>query len=287
MRKSVAGLAVVFLVAAAGALWLLQERRGAGSVSTVEEGGDGYVSAEAVASDPRVRVSSPRPNAVVSSPLVVRGEARGPWYFEGDFPVRLLAGDGSEVAAGPAQAQGAWMTDSLVPFEATLTFERPAAETGLLVLDRSNPSGLARNAAQVVVPVRFGESAPSTRAVRAFFSNSALGDDECDAVWPVARGVEPMRPDGRAALAEVLGGPTGAERSRGFRTNIPEGVELRSLTVEEGTARADFDRTLDRAAGSCRVLAVRAQIERTLLQLPAVEEVVISVDGDTEQALQP
>lgn len=266
-------LASVVLLAAAGGVWLLW-------------GGDDEVP-DAVAADARVRVESPRPNAVASSPLAVGGSARGPWYFEADFPVRLLDGEGRELASAPARAEGEWMTEDFVPFGATLSFERPAMRTGLLVLDRSNASGLAENAALVAVPVRFDASAPRRRAVRVFFNRRGSGDDACDAVWPVPRTVDPSADGARAALAGLLEGPTPAERDRGYLTNLPEGVRLRSLRVEEGVARVDFDRILGRAAGSCRVLAIRAQVERTLLQLPAVEEIVISVEGDVEEALQP
>lgn len=310
-------LAAVLLLAAAGTLLLLQERDEAPAVDSfqacaeaghdvlegpprrcrtsdgrtfVEGGGtapDEEDAPGAAATDPRVRVSSPSPNAVVSSPLAVSGSARGAWFFEADFPVRLLDGGGRELAAAPARARGEWMSEDFVRFEATAAFGRPATRTGVLVLDRSNPSGLAENAALVALPVRFVASAPRRRAVRVFFNRTASGDDACDAVWPVARAVEPERADAAGVLAELLAGPTPAERDRGFLTNIPGGVTLRSLRMENGSAHADFDRTLGRAAGSCRVLAIRAQIERTLLQLPAVDDVVISVEGDVEEALQP
>lgn len=274
-RRAVAVVAVAVLLALAGALWLLGERDGAPAV------------ADGAAADPRVRLSSPRPHAVVSSPLTVRGEARGQWFFEADFPVRLVDESGAEIAGSVARARGEWMTEDFAPFEASLSFEEPAGGTGLLVLDRANPSGLAENAAQVAIPVRFRESAPSKWAFRLFFNRTGSGDDRCEAVWPVARAVEPTPDPARAALARLLEGPTAAERDRGYLTNIPAGVAIRSLRIEGDTAYADFDATLDRAAGSCRVTAIRAQIEETLVQLPEVGEVVISVEGDVETALQP
>lgn len=279
-------LAVVLLLAAAGALWLLSDGDEAPPADEAPPDRAEEV-LDAAATDARVRVSTPRPNTVVSSPVEVSGEARGAWFFEADFPVRLLDAGGRELAAVPATAQGEWMTEAFVPFEATVAFEQPATPTGVLVLDRSNASGLAEQAALVALPVRFSASAPPRRVVRVFFHRTGSGDDACDAVWPVARAVEPERDVGEAVLAELLEGPTPAERDRGFLTSIPEGVRLRSLQVEDETARADFDRTLDRAAGSCRVLAIRAQVERTLLRLPGIDDVVISVEGDVEEALQP
>lgn len=273
-RTATAILAFVLLLAAAGAIWFLQ-------------GGDDTPASDGAATDPRVRVSSPRANALAASPMAVRGEARGQWYFEGDFPVRLLDGNGREIAHEIARADGEWMTDQFVPFGVRLTFEEPPTGTGLLVLDRSNPSGLAENAALAAIPVRFTGSAPPKMAVRVFFNRTASGDDRCEAVWPVPRAVEPTEDGARAALGELLVGPTPPERDRGFATSIPGGVKIRSLRIEDGTAHADFDSTLKRVAGSCRVLAIRAQIERTLLRLPAVEDVVISVEGGVETALQP
>jgi hypothetical protein len=102
-----------------------------------------------------IRVSSPVADAVLSSPFVITGEARGMWYFEATFPVTLLDADGKPVVSTYAQAQGEWMTEQFVPFRTELTFTEPATETGTLVLERANPSGLPEHAAEVRVPVRF------------------------------------------------------------------------------------------------------------------------------------
>lgn len=102
-----------------------------------------------------IRVFSPRPNQTVHTPLLVQGEARGFWFFEASFPVRLLDGNGKEIALGIAQAQDEWMTESFVPFVAELTFETPATEKGTLVFEKDNPSGLAEHDDALAIPVRF------------------------------------------------------------------------------------------------------------------------------------
>jgi hypothetical protein len=102
-----------------------------------------------------IRVSAPVADAVLSSPFVITGEARGTWYFEATFPVTLLDADGKPVISTFAQAQGEWMTEQLVPFRTELTFTAPATATGTLVLEKANPSGLPEHAAEVRVPVRF------------------------------------------------------------------------------------------------------------------------------------
>lgn len=103
-----------------------------------------------------IRVDEPQPNAVVTSPLTVTGEARGLWYFEASFPVKLLDASGDQLAIAPAQAQGEWMTTEFVPFTVTLTFVTDD-ETGTLVLEKDNPSGLPEHAAEIRIPVRFGQ----------------------------------------------------------------------------------------------------------------------------------
>ncbi len=100
-------------------------------------------------------LSSPLPNDTVFSPLLVTGEARGTWYFEASFPVRLLDGNGNEIAVEPAQAQGDWMTEEYVPFSVLLEFDVPSTPNGTLILQKDNPSGLPEYDQSLSIPVMF------------------------------------------------------------------------------------------------------------------------------------
>lgn len=102
-----------------------------------------------------IRVETPQPGQTVKSPLSVKGQARGTWYFEAVFPVRLYDGTGKEIASGQGTATSEWMTVDFVPFVATLTFDTPATATGTLVLEKDNPSGLPENDDKLEVPVSF------------------------------------------------------------------------------------------------------------------------------------
>jgi hypothetical protein len=106
-------------------------------------------------SSPNVRVVTPKINQTIISPLEIQGEARGTWYFEASFPVKLLDSNRNEVALGIASAQSDWMTENFVPFKLSLIFSKPATDTGSLVLIKDNPSGLPQNDAQVSFPIRF------------------------------------------------------------------------------------------------------------------------------------
>ncbi len=102
-----------------------------------------------------IKVTNPSPNQVISSPLTITGEARGGWFFEADFPVKLLDGKGDEIAVHYATAESDWMTEDFVPFKATIEFKKPDTEIGYLVLEKDNPSGLKENDASLIIPVRF------------------------------------------------------------------------------------------------------------------------------------
>lgn len=116
--------------------------------------------------DDLIRVTAPRKDDLATSPLAVTGEARGTWYFEATFPVKLLDADGKVIAATTARAQGDWMTRDFVPFKASLSFAEPSTATGTLVLEKDNPSGMPENAASVSVPVRFTGQAAAVPACK-------------------------------------------------------------------------------------------------------------------------
>jgi hypothetical protein len=98
-------------------------------------------------------VTCPEPNQCVSSPLTVKGKARGSWYFEASFPMRLQDAQGNELAVGNGKASGDWMTENFVPFEGTLEFTVTKQTKGKLILENDNPSGLPENAKKIEIPV--------------------------------------------------------------------------------------------------------------------------------------
>ena len=103
-----------------------------------------------------IEVASPAQNAVVTSPLTITGKARGAWYFEASFPIELQDNAGNILAQTTGKAQSDWMTDTFVPFTATLSFPvQPAGTLGKLILKRDNPSGLPQNDMSLVIPVQF------------------------------------------------------------------------------------------------------------------------------------
>lgn len=111
-----------------------------------------------------IELNSVSPNQKISSPIIIEGQARGSWYFEGDFPVILTNWDGLIIAQGFATANppdgGEWMTEEFVPFKAILEFDKPEKIEGVknwgsLILQKDNPSGLPEHDNALEIPVLF------------------------------------------------------------------------------------------------------------------------------------
>ena len=103
-----------------------------------------------------IDLETPRPNEKISSPLVIRGDALGNWFFEGDFPVILTDWDGKIIAEGFVSSKGEWMVEGLVPFGGELIFEKPDFdERGTLILKKDNPSDLPEHDNALEIPILF------------------------------------------------------------------------------------------------------------------------------------
>jgi len=234
-----------------------------------------------------IRVAKPQAGAEISSPLEISGEARGNWFFEASFPVRLVDENGKELASGIAEAEGEWMTEKFVPFKATLVFDRKTAKSGKLILLKANASDLEELDDSFAVPVVFSQG--ETTVVKVFFSHEESRTEmDCSVTSPRERVIAKTQAVARAAIELLLVGPTLEEKSAGYFTSINPSVKLNSISIQAGKAKVDFNGQLEQAVGgSCRVSAIRSQIEDTLRQFPTVKEVVISVNGQTEDILQP
>lgn len=236
-------------------------------------------------------VYSPQMGQAVKSPITLEGQAKGFWYFEASFPVKLFDENGKEIGATAVQAQGDWMTENFVRFKGELSYNSIATTTGMLVFERDNPSGLPQNIEEYRVPVFIYPN--EVMSVKVYFNNDKLDPEySCNKVFPVERIIPKTQAVARAALEELLKGPTEQEKQEGFITNINQGVVIQSLTIDPptggGIAKVDFNEQLEyQVGGSCRVAAIHAQIVETLKQFPTVQEVIVSINGRTEDILQP
>lgn len=239
--------------------------------------------------DQMIVVNQPQKNAEIASPLVVEGKARGTWFFEASFPISVYNSEDEKLATGIAQANGEWMTEDFVDFDAQIEFANPGTGTGYLLLQRDNPSGLPENDASLKIPVKFVPN-PEKFTIKIFFGNDELNPNavDCSLVYPLEREIPQTQAVARTAVQKLLEGPTEDEKESGYYTSINSGVKINFIKIEDKTAYVDFDSQLEQGVGgSCRVLAIASQIRATIAQFDTVDDVVISIDGRTEDILQP
>lgn len=261
---------------AAGRLGAMVTARGTRNASTL------VIAAEDVEfpESQNLMVVSPSQGDTVTSPLVVTGFGRA---FEQTFNWRIRDAAGSVVDSGYA------MTDARdIGWFGPFSFEifLPALTDVHFTLDVLSYSA-KDGSEQDLVSVPLTLLSTKTTELNVFFSNASMGSArDCEKTFPLPRVVAQTSAVGRASLNELLKGPTTEEKARGYSTQIPPGASLLSLVISDRTAKADFSSGLN-AAGSCRVGAIRTQIEQTLMQFDTVDTVTISVNGDAATALQP
>jgi spore germination protein GerM len=233
-----------------------------------------------------IQVANIVPNQSIQSPLTITGQARGYWFFEASFPVKILDANGNVLGSTPAQAKGEWMTENFVPFEAKVTFTSPTTNTGTLVLQKDNPSGLPENADELRIPITFANVNTATRDVKLYFYNAEKDKDSTGNLICSKQGVEAVTrkiPITNTPIQDTIklllaGNPTAEEKSKGISTEFPlPGVELKSASNNNGVLTLTFADPNDRTGGgSCRIEILWAQIEATAKQFPEVKSVRFS-----------
>lgn len=97
-------------------------------------------------------VDVPQSGARVTSPLTVTGTAPAGWFFENQFPVRLLDARGAEIALAPAHPRVNWTEPGDKEFDAIVTFSVTRETPAMLVLEQDMPPEDGPTA-QVGIPV--------------------------------------------------------------------------------------------------------------------------------------
>jgi hypothetical protein len=82
-----------------------------------------------------------------------------------------------------------------------------------------------------------------------------------------------------AAIGELLGGPTQAERASGLQTAIPAGTRLRGISIDRGVATIDLTSEYQSGGGLLSMQVRLGQVVYTLTQFPTVKSVSFRLDG--------
>jgi len=83
------------------------------------------------------------------------------------------------------------------------------------------------------------------------------------------------------AVESLLVGPTDEETGIAMSSEVPEDTELLGIDVADGTATVDLSSAFESGGGSLAMQARVAQVVFTLTQFPTVDDVTITLDGDT------
>jgi hypothetical protein len=126
-------------------------------------------------------------------------------------------------------------------------------------------------------PVRFAQE----HSVSLYFPNREADPQRlrCDAVFPLAHRAPVLSPPEeivRLLMEEI----PRDQRRRGFYSELTLFGEVTSVRLQERHARVELGRPQEGLAfDSCRVVAARAQLERTLGDMYGVDTVTVMVDG--------
>lgn len=240
-----------------------------------------------------IRVITPQPSTLITSPLTIRGEARGTWFFEASFPIELVDAAGRIITTTIAQAQGNWMTEDFVPFEATLRFDVTTTTPGELIFKKDNPSGLPQNEAELRIPVVLQPSTTSSRTIQLFYYDPNKDKDTEGNILCSKKGLVAVSrtiPRTNTPIQDVIrlllrGDLTNQEAARGIATEYPlPGFELKNAALVNNILTLTFDDPQGHAGGgACRAGLLWLQIEQTALQFPEVKK----VEFRPEELFQP
>ena len=184
---------------------------------------------------------------------------------------------------GNAATRRAWWTD--FPSRMDSTGATVPAEPELLPQPLVH-ADLRLEAGEDEAPLGPGETGtePAVATTQVDVVFGMTGADACVADQPVARQVEGQGV-ARAALTELLEGPTSRESNEGivspFSANTADA--LNDITIVDGQARVDFrDFRADVGDDPCTKSAIEQALNKTLFQFPTIKSTLYSFDGDRE-----
>lgn len=218
---------------------------------------------------------------VLANPLVVTGTVYGAssvqWQILSDKQLVLESGTLPVVATGT----NAWGTFSLRAFLSS----SPATSGSGRMRFMSNATSTGSQTATLDRSLRWNVLPMVSHKI--YLVPSSVGTD-CSVTVPMTVSFPETDFPVEATLRQLLT-ITPDTLKQGTMTMIPPSTDLTSFSVSNGVASVVFTPALDAGGGgSCRVMAIRSEIEKTLMQFPSIKNVIISVEGKTpETTLQP
>lgn len=261
-----------------------------------------------IVGQPNILVYSPTAGTKISNYFIVKGFAR---VFENTFAIRLKDADTNKqyfeksVMTKTGEMGQYGEINSAISLGDTAPTINDKANLLLEVFEYSAKDGNETN--KVTVPLIFSKPFTSTtkvsegptttingveEIVKIYFNNNKLDPEiSCNKVFPIERKLilnDDFDRTVRLVLEQLLFGPNQTEITDSYSTSLPVNVKINKTNLVEGELTVDFDNQLQAGVGgSCRVSAIRIQIIKTLMDLPGVDSVIISINGNINEILQP
>lgn len=232
-------------------------------------------------SSANIHVFSPKRGETVGLPLKILGEAR---VFEAVYQVRIKDKKGNILNEESGMTLAGDVGEFNL-FQKDMNYEEPQTTDGTVeIFQYSAKDGSEID--KVTIPVKFNKV--NSTKVKLFFGDETTGQTDCSKLAYVYRRVAYSKDLPKTAIEELLKGIKASEGEKGFFTSINTGVKLNKIEIKNGEATVDFDQALEAGVGgSCKVTTIRAQITQTLKQFSQISKVTISINGRTEDILQP
>lgn len=208
-----------------------------------------------------IKIESPKRNDVLNGVLILKGESNKP------FTVNLKdLNDTLILTVGIEEGK----------FDGEYLYAQPTTTDGVLEIENER------------LPIKF--NILSGEEAQIFFSNINKDPElnNCSIVYPAIRHISNKNPP-LGALISLLVGPNREEKTKGYFTNLPlKVIKINNFEIKNKIAYVDFSKELGiGVAGSCRVQAIRSQITNTLTQFEDIDKVIISINSEIDEILQP
>lgn len=96
---------------------------------------------------------------------------------------------------------------------------------------------------------------------------------------PVRRHVPATKEVAKAAMQELIAGPTGEEKAADFGTTIPDKTLFLGVALNDSVATVDLSKEYESGGGTMSMSARLGQVVYTLTQFPSIESVLFKLDG--------
>jgi len=225
-------------------------------------------------------VISPKPGDEVSAPFGFQARIKNPSpkkILDVDCGLRNEDGSTIDYVRDYGDAFDEWGVSRFSTFQGGIMYFCPKSDKGTFeIFEMWGGFG------KISIPVKFKKQ---SKAAKVYFANSKLQETihaNCAVdAFPVERPGLGTKMTPRAAIEELLKGPTKQEAEQGYWSPLT-GEHLRHFSIKNGIATVGLDKSFANVfdkAGSCQVGVILAPIDATLKQFCNIKSVNLMAGG--------